>query len=420
MRSTEMQLFIFCSIAARIDPLLQESLAMSRFHPARLAFALCMITSAVNLQAPLYDALAARSGAGVGATTVAFACYVVGILPVLLGLNGLAERVGRKPLIVTALTLCLAATALTLAMPGLVTLGIARFMLGIGTALTSAVAPAYMLALFGDGDSRGPANWVTASTALGFGLGAAVTSLFVLHTPSLTPPSFWLYLGAAALALVSMLTLKDDSPRQAGAEMLRLPSYPAGAFGYGLAILLAWASVGLVIAILPSALGQHGLSGWAGFATFGICSCGVLFQPWARKLAPQTATQLGLVILPLAYGLIVWGALQGHLVAVLAGAVAASSACYGFIYLGGLSGVLSLAVEHPSRASAGYFLMAYLGFSIPVITTGVLVDVFGHALALGIFGLALLGGTVVTLGIIQRGVDRAAMPAWTARQVSKR
>ena len=195
MRSTEMQLFIFCSIAARIDPLLQESLAMSRFHPARLAFALCMITSAVNLQAPLYDALAARSGAGVGATTVAFACYVVGILPVLLGLNGLAERVGRKPLIVTALTLCLAATALTLAMPGLVTLGIARFMLGIGTALTSAVAPAYMLALFGDGDSRGPANWVTASTALGFGLGAQYVGERSTFVDTLTLPAYTIYNG---------------------------------------------------------------------------------------------------------------------------------------------------------------------------------------------------------------------------------
>ena len=62
-----------------------------------LAFALCMITTAVNLQAPLYDALAARDGLGVGATTLAFACYVAGVLPVLLGLNGLADRVGRKP-----------------------------------------------------------------------------------------------------------------------------------------------------------------------------------------------------------------------------------------------------------------------------------------------------------------------------------
>lgn len=375
---------------------------MPRTAALRLAFALCMITTAVNLQAPLYDALAARSGAGVAATGVAFACYVLGILPVLLGLNGLAERIGRKPLIVTALLLCLAATALTLALPGLVTLGLARFLMGIGTALTSAVAPAYMCGFFAAEDTRRPVNWVTASTALGFGLGAALTSLFVLHTPSLTPPSLGLYLGAASLALMLVITLKDDAPRQAQARMLRLPAYPPGALGYGVAILLAWACVGLVIAILPSTLARHGLSGWAGFATFGICSCGVLFQPWARRLAPRTATQLGLAILPLAYALIAWGALQGELVAVLLGSVAASSACYGFIYLGGLSGVLDVAQEQPSRASAGYFLMAYLGFSIPVITTGALVDALGHGAALGIFGLALLVGVIVTLGVIRR------------------
>ncbi|PAU74534.1 MFS transporter [Halomonas salipaludis] len=378
---------------------------MPRTSALRFAFALCMITTAVNLQAPLYDALAARSGAGVGATSVAFACYVLGILPVLLGLNGLADRVGRKPLIVTALLLCLAATTLTLLLPGLVTLGFARFLMGIGTALTSAVAPAYMCGFFAGEDTRRPANWVTASTALGFGLGAALTSLFVLHTPTLTPPSLWLYLGAASLAFMLVITLKDDSPRLAQAEMLRLPAYPSGTLGYGLAILLAWASVGLVIAILPSALAQHGLAGWAGFATFGICSCGVLFQPWARRLAPQMATQVGLVILPLAYALIAWGALQGELVAVLLGTVAASSACYGFIYLGGLSGVLDVAQEHSSRASAGYFLMAYLGFSIPVITTGVLADTFGHGAALWIFGVALLGGVVAALGVIRRDGD---------------
>lgn len=374
---------------------------MHRRNAIRLAFALCMITTAVNLQAPLYDALAARDGVGVGATTLAFACYVLGIMPVLLALNGLSERVGRRPLIIAALLLCLAATSLTIIAPGLVTLGIARFIMGIGTALTSAVAPAFMLALFQDGDSRAPANWVAASTALGFGLGAAITSLFVLHSPSLTPPSLWLYLGASALALGLVATLKDESPRQAKAEMLRLPTYPPGAFAYGLSILLAWATVGLVIAILPSALARHGLSGWAGFATFGICSCGVLFQPWARKLSPYVSTQVGLTILPLAYVLIAWGALQGILTAVLIGTVAASSSCYGFVYLGGMSGVLDVAREHKSRASAGYFLMAYIGFSIPVITTGALIDAFGHSMALTLFGMVLLGGTMVTSRIIR-------------------
>ncbi|BBI49115.1 hypothetical protein HORIV_15360 [Vreelandella olivaria] len=92
--------------------------------------------------------------------------------------------------------------------------------------------------------------------------------------------------------------------------------------------------------------------------------------------------------------------------AVLLGTVAASSACYGFIYLGGLSGVLVLAdtsaSQQATQASAGYFLMAYLGFSIPVITTGVLIDAVGHTLALTLFGLALLVGVIVTLVLLRK------------------
>lgn len=78
----------------------------------------------------------------------------------------------------------------------------------------------------------------------------------------------------------------------------------------------------------------------------------------------------------------------------------ASSACYGFIYLGGLSGVLAVAGPSSTQASAGYFLMAYIGFSIPVITTGVLIDALGHRAALTLFGVALLGGVVATLWLV--------------------
>lgn len=372
----------------------------NRSSAIKLAFALCMITTAVNLQAPLYEALAACDGLGVGATTLAFACYVAGIMPILLGLNGLAGRVGCKPLIIIALLLCLMATFLTLIVPGLVALGAARFLLGISTALTSAVAPTYMHWLLNSRDSSMSTKYVTTSTALGFGLGAAVTSLFILHTPSVTPPSLWLYLGAGVVALVAVSTLENTVPNPNKSAMLRLPSYPPGALGYGLAILLAWATVGLVIAILPSALHPHGLMAWSGFATFGICSCGVLFQSWARALAPTHATVLGLVILPVAYLLIAWGAIQGMLVIVLVGAVAASSACYGFIYLGGLSGVLELAEATSTQASAGYFLMAYVGFSLPVITTGALIDAVGHTAALIIFGLALLLGAIATISLL--------------------
>ncbi|MGP8292078.1 MFS transporter [Vreelandella zhanjiangensis] len=380
----------------------------NRSNAIKLAFVLCMITTAVNLQAPLYEALAARDGLGVGATTLAFACYVAGIMPVLLGLNGLAERIGCKPLIIAALLLCLVATSLTLILPGLVALGAARFLLGIGTALTSAVAPTYMHRLLNNRDSSMATKYVTTSTALGFGLGAAVTSLFIFHTPSITPPSLWLYLGAGVVALMTVSTLKNTTPNPNKCAMLRLPSYPPGTLGFGLAILLAWATVGLVIAILPSTLSQHGLTPWSGFATFNICSCGVLFQPWARALTPVKATVLGLMVLPVAYGLIAWGALQGSLIAVLLGAVAASSACYGFIYLGGLSGVLAIAGSFSTQASAGYFLMAYVGFSLPVITTGALIDSVGHVAALKLFGVALLVGVIATVSLLLIGPNKSS------------
>lgn len=379
-------------------------------NPALLAFALCLITFAVNLQAPLYTAYAELSGHGAGATAIAFSGYVLGVLPVLLLLGGLADRVGRRPLILVALGLSMLATLIMLLAPGLETLGLARVLLGVGTALASATGTAYMGELMHNGDNRHAATWVTASTSLGFGLGAALTSLFLLSGPSLTPVSFYLHLALACLAMLAVWRLPDRC-LTSSAPLLRLPYYPAGSLAYGLAILLAWACVGLVIALLPSILKQHDLANWSGFSTFCVISCGLLFQPLARRLSPVRATVIGLVVLPCSYALLAWGADSGRLAAVLLGTIAASSACYGFIYLGGLSAVNNLAGAEKTRASAGFFLLAYMGFSLPVILTGLLVDRLGASTALLAFGLALLGGCLVVGLALLRSHRALSAPA---------
>ena len=120
----------------------------------------------------------------------------------------------------------------------------------------------------------------------------------------------------------------------------------------------------------------------------------------ARRMSSVRATLLGLAILPCSYALLAWGADSGRLAAVLLGAVAASSACYGFIYLGGLAAVNQLAGPEKTRASAGFFLLAYLGFSLPVIFTGLLSDRLGSRTALVVFGAVLLAGCgVVALAL---------------------
>ena len=375
----------------------------SRHAPALLAFALCLITLAVNLQAPLYIAYADLSGRGAAATAVAFSGYVLGVLPVLLALGGLADRVGRRPLILAALALSMIATLIMLLVPSLEALGVARLFLGLGTGLASATATAYMGELMAPGHSARAANWVTASTSLGFGLGAALTSLFLLRGPTLTPGSFHLQLALAAIALLLVWRLPDPRPAKRAA-MLRLPYYPKGSLAYGLAILLAWACVGLVIALLPGILRQHGLSAWSGFSTFCVISCGLLFQPIARRLSCTQATLLGLSILPCSYALLAWGAASGNLAGVLSGAIAASSACYGFIYLGGLAAVNQLAGQEKTRASAGFFLLAYLGFSLPVILTGRLSDQLGANSALLLFGVGLVVGCLLVALHLLRGL----------------
>lgn len=382
---------------------------MNRLPARLLCIALCLITAAVNLPAPLYPAYAQLSGAGAGATAVAFAAYVVGVLPVLLLLGGLADRVGRKPLIVTALALSMLATLLLLAAPGLYSLGIARCMLGLGTGLASATGIAYMTELL-EMERHGPspaASWVTASTSLGFGLGAAATSVCLLHNPGLAPATFWIQVVAAGGAVVVMLKLPDPAPCRAS-PMVRLPCYPTGCATYGLAILMAWAASGVVIAILPSVLQAAGLGAWSGFSTFTVISCGLLFQPLARRMRARRAVALGLAILPSSYALIAWGALHGQLVVVLVGTVAASSACYGFIYLGGLGAVAAQAGTEMPRASAGFFLLAYVGFSVPVVFTGLIADHFTPATGLWAFGGALTLGALALLAAMARRVPLRA------------
>ncbi|MGR4973404.1 MFS transporter [Pseudomonas sp. LARHCG127] len=368
----------------------------SHRHSWGLAFGLCLITLAVNLQAPLYTTYAQLSGYGAGATAVAFSGYVLGVLPVLLAFGGLADRVGRKPLILVALGLSMLATLVTILWPNLVALGVARLMMGVGTGLASATSTAYMAELMATSDTRAPANRVTASTSLGFGLGAALTSLFLFVHHSATPGSFWLQLALAALAIVVVWRLPDPVLKIKDAPLLRLPLFPAGSLPYSFSMLLAWATSGLVIALLPSVLATHDLQRWSGLSTFTVISCGLLFQPWVRRLQPARATCLGLLILPASYALLAWGASVGSLFAVLLGALGASSACYGFLYLGGLSAITAMAGAEKARVSAGFFLFAYVGFSIPVVVTGLLADAFGADVALIVFGLALLAGAVVT------------------------
>jgi MFS family permease len=384
-----------------------------RLAVALTALALFLVTGAVNLPAPLYAAYADRAGMGTGAATLAFACYVAGLVPVLLFLGGLSDRVGRKPPILAALLLAAGATALLLLSPSLGSLGLARLVYGVATGLIAGTGTAFMVELMERGGaapeeaSRRGAFVVTASTSLGFGSGALATGLWLIaaDAESLTPGSFALYLPLALAGFAALLLLVRERPVPRPSAWVRPPVFPPGTKVYGAAILIAWATVGLVISVFPAALRAHGLAGWSGFSTFLVISTGLLVQPMARGIAPLRALRIGLVLVPVGYALLAAGALLPSLPLVLAGAALVSFSAYGFTYLGGLAAVSAAAHEATrARAASGYSLFAYFGFSVPVITSGFLADRFGLPVALVVFGVAtVVASAAVAVGIRGRG-----------------
>ncbi|WP_435659996.1 MFS transporter [Leisingera caerulea] len=383
---------------------------MPRFLFAPL-LALCLftVTFAVNLQAPLYEAYAAGSNLGATAVTVAFAAYAAGLMPALLLLGGLSDRIGRRIPVALALVLGCAATALLVVAPGWSSLVAARFLLGAGTALATTAGTAWMTEILGNNRARTAALTVTSATSLGFGGGALATGVSLAVQGSTLVPASYAALLAAAPVLAALVFALPRTGRPQPVSLLRLPVFPSGTWVYGAAMALAWSATGMTIAVVPLQLAAHGLGGWTGLVIFLAIFAGFLCQPIARRLTNRQALAAGFVLVPLGFLVLLGGVWLQALPLVLAGTCITSAASYGFTYLASLAEVSVRAPDDRARATAGLFVYAYCGFSLPVIASGALADLLGLLPALAIFAAAQMAAAVVIAGAWRRQPGPSAL-----------
>ena len=376
---------------------------MSKIIPVSLlALGLFTVTFAVNLQAPLYDAYAAESDVGATAVTVAFAAYAGGLMPTLLLLGGLSDRIGRRVPIALALILGAVATALLVQVPSWTSLVIARFLLGIGTGLATTAGTAYMTEILGTCRAKNAALIVTSATSLGFGGGALATGISLgVQGPTLLPASYIaLFVAAPVLALIALGLPRIDKPKPV--SLLRLPVFPAGTWVFGAAMALAWSTTGMTIAVVPLELAANDLGGWTGLVIFLAIFVGFLCQPIARRMTNERALSLGFILIPLGFFVLLIGVWLKVLTLVLTGTCITSAASYGFTYLASLAEVSSRAPDDRARATAGLFVYAYFGFSLPVIASGALADMLGLLSAMIVFGAVQIAVTAIIVILWKR------------------
>lgn len=384
---------------------------MRKFIPVSLlALGLFTVTFAVNLQAPLYSAYAGQSDVGATAVTVAFAAYVAGLMPTLLLLGGLSDRIGRRVPIALALLLGALATALLVQVPSWSSLVIARVLLGIGTGFATTAGAAYMTEILGADRAKSAALIVTSATSLGFGGGALATGISLgLQGPTFLPASYIaLFVAAPLLAVIALGLPRIDKLRPV--SLLRLPVFPMGTWVFGAAMALAWSTTGMTIAVVPLELAANDLNGWTGLVIFLAIFVGFLCQPIARRMTNERALVLGFVLIPLGFLVLVAGVWLKVLAFVLLGTCITSAASYGFTYLASMAEVSLRAPDDRARATAGLFVYAYFGFSLPVIASGALADLLGLLSAMMVFAVLQISLTAMIVMLWKR---RAALPITT-------
>ncbi|WP_071799493.1 MFS transporter [Natronohydrobacter thiooxidans] len=381
---------------------------MRKFIPVSLlALGLFTVTFAVNLQAPLYSAYAGQSDVGATAVTVAFAAYVAGLMPTLLLLGGLSDRIGRRVPIALALLLGALATALLVQVPSWSSLVIARVLLGIGTGFATTAGAAYMTEILGADRAKSAALIVTSATSLGFGGGALATGISLgLQGPTFLPASYIaLFVAAPLLAVIALGLPRIDKLRPV--SLLRLPVFPMGTWVFGAAMALAWSTTGMTIAVVPLELAANDLNGWTGLVIFLAIFVGFLCQPIARRMTNEQALALGFVLIPLGFLVLLAGIWLKVLALVLIGTCITSAASYGFTYLASMAEVSLRAPDDRARATAGLFVYAYFGFSLPVIASGALADLIGLLTGMMVFAVLQISLTAMIVMLWKR---RATLP----------
>ena len=357
---------------------------------------LLMITLSVNLQIPLYKTYAIAAGYGNGLVAVTFAAYVVGLLPVLIMLGGISDRIGRKPVMLLGLAAALLANVFIILDPSMQTLLKVRVLQGVAVGLSLGASTAYLAEILGN--STQVTNIIGVIVTLGLGSGSLITSTTLLYSNSNIPYSYFGVAIATLVCCIIMLFMPATRNLRA-TSLIRPPLISREPITYCVAIFLAWSLTGVIIATIPAELERLNLTGWSGLLVSLAIGTGVLFQPVSRRLGPRLSLLAGYVLLLLAYAILLAGVWSGSLSLILIGSACSGASSFGLIYLGGLAAVVHSSGLEKARAVSGYFLFAYVGLGLPCIFIGYLADETGLFSALVNFGSVLAGAaTLADLG----------------------
>ncbi|WP_033325173.1 MFS transporter [Streptomyces yerevanensis] len=346
------------------------------------AFVTAMAFSTVPT--PLYPLYQARDGFSTFTVTIVFAVYAVGVLASLLLTGHVSDWLGRRKVLITALTLELVAAALFLTEPSLPVLLVARLVTGLGVGMLTATATAHLHELHSahrPGASSQRFEIVsTAANIGGLGFGPLVAGLLAeyLDAPLRLP---YLVFGALLLISIAAVALTPETVEKQPVRPAYRPQRvsadhgdPAGYMAAAAAGFASFAVFGLFTSLAPGFVGQtlhhpsRALSGLTVFAVFGAAAAA---QTLTSRLDAKVRRNLGLFSQAAGMAALAVGMQTASLPAFLVACIVAGSGA-GVLFKSAVGTVVAMATPAKrGEALAGLFLVSYLGLALPAIGLGI-------------------------------------------------
>ncbi|MFJ6749314.1 MFS transporter [Streptomyces sp. NPDC091266] len=356
-----------------------------------------------TLPTPLYGLYRAELGFSELVVTVVFAAYALGVIAVLLLAGNLSDEVGRRPVLLCALGLSAASALCFLFEGGLPLLLTGRVLSGFAAGLFSGAATAAVLELAKPGQEAHAGFAATAANMGGLGCGPLLSGLLAQYAPFPLALPFLAHLLLVAVACVVTWLLPETVRRPGRPSRLRLqglslPREVRGVFpASAVAAFAGFALLGLFTAVAPSFVAEtldvHNLA-VTGAIVFTVFLGSTLGQSLSGRLGARRALPGGCLVLVVGLLLVGTSLAVTSLPVLVIGAVCGGVG-QGLAFRAGLTAVSAAAPpEHRGGTISAFFLVAYLGISLPVVGVGAL------TLSLGLRGAGLtFAGCVIVLAV---------------------
>jgi MFS family permease len=359
--------------------------------PASVAFPLLAAVLfafffAASAPSPLFVVFQHEWGFSPALLTVAFAIYAIALLVSLLVAGSLSDHVGRRPVVLGALLLQVAAMGMFVLARGIGGLIAARIVQGVATGIASGALTAAVVEAAPASRKRLGALISSVSPLAGLAVGALLTGIAVKLAAQPVLLVFGLLVVVFAAGAVLLPFMPESGTPRAGvlASLVPRVSLPVKAradFVRGLPVLVTvWALGGLFLSLAPSLVlhvfdVDNGIVNGLTIAT--LSGTGAVAPTLLGRLRPPKAATIGMASITVGLVLLL-GSLGLRSLAMFFVGTAIAGIGFGAAFSALVQTLAPLAQAHErAELFAAIFVASYLAFSVPAMVAGLLIAPFG-------------------------------------------